>query len=174
METAADQVSSRKARVASAAASLLDRTAVLARDLDRSDLVARVESAQVRVTDPRIRIVVVGPLNQGKSQFVNSLLGCDVCSVGDDETTAVATVVQYGKLLAQSWFSPNLVVNLGEFRCRSTSCSALRRQQHVPMGVRFFASTSSCRAHCWPTGWSSSIRRASEVTEIRMLLELWA
>ncbi|NMD59876.1 dynamin family protein [Rhodococcus globerulus] len=97
METAADQVSSRKARVASAAASLLDRTAVLARDIDRSDLVARAESALVRVTDPRIRIVVVGPLNQGKSQFVNSLLGCDVCSVGDDETTAVATVVQYGE-----------------------------------------------------------------------------
>ena len=92
METAADQVSSRKARVASAAASLLDRTAVLARDIDRSDLVARAESALVRVTDPRIRIVVVGPLNQGKSQFVNSLLNLTVCSVGDDETTAIPTV----------------------------------------------------------------------------------
>ncbi|MDX5312110.1 MAG: dynamin family protein, partial [Rhodococcus sp. (in: high G+C Gram-positive bacteria)] len=46
------------------------------------------------VVDPRLRVVVVGQLKQGKSQFVNSLLNLEVCSVGDDETTAVPTVVQ--------------------------------------------------------------------------------
>lgn len=47
----------------------------------------------MRVLDPRRRIIVVGPLKQGKSQFVNSLLNLTVCSVGDDETTAIPTVV---------------------------------------------------------------------------------
>jgi len=97
MSDSASQVSNRKARVASSTASLLERTAVVAKDFGRTDLVRRLENAQVRVNDPRIRIVVVGPLKQGKSQFVNSLLGIDVCSVGDDETTAVATVVQYAE-----------------------------------------------------------------------------
>lgn len=75
-------------------ADLLDRTAEVAQSVGRSDLVSRVELAKERVLDPRRRIVVVGPLKQGKSQFVNSLLNLDVCSVGDDETTAIPTVVQ--------------------------------------------------------------------------------
>lgn len=75
-------------------ADLLDRTAEVAQNVGRSDLVSRVELAKERVLDPRRRIVVVGPLKQGKSQFVNSLLNLNVCSVGDDETTAIPTVVQ--------------------------------------------------------------------------------
>ncbi|MDQ0281508.1 dynamin family protein [Rhodococcoides fascians] len=74
-------------------AELLDRTAEVATSAGRSDLVDRVEAAKSRVLDPRRRIIVVGPLKQGKSQFVNSLLNLTVCSVGDDETTAIPTVV---------------------------------------------------------------------------------
>ena len=70
-------------------AELLDRTAEVATSAGRSDLVDRVEAAKSRVLDPRRRIIVVGPLKQGKSQFVNSLLNLTVCSVGDDETTAI-------------------------------------------------------------------------------------
>ncbi|MDJ0395294.1 dynamin family protein [Rhodococcus sp. G-MC3] len=75
-------------------ADLLDRTAAVAQTVGRSDLVSRMELAKERVLDPRRRIVVVGPLKQGKSQFVNSLLNLSVCSVGDDETTAIPTIVQ--------------------------------------------------------------------------------
>lgn len=75
-------------------AELLDRTAAVAQTVGRSDLVSRMELAKERVLDPRRRIVVVGPLKQGKSQFVNSLLNLSVCSVGDDETTAIPTIVQ--------------------------------------------------------------------------------
>ncbi|RRQ29077.1 Isoniazid-inducible protein iniA [Rhodococcus sp. Eu-32] len=75
-------------------ADLLDRTAAVAQTVGRSDLVSRMELARDRVLDPRRRIVVVGPLKQGKSQFVNSLLNLEVCSVGDDETTAIPTIVQ--------------------------------------------------------------------------------
>ncbi|OZF39642.1 Isoniazid-inducible protein iniA [Rhodococcus sp. 14-2483-1-1] len=74
-------------------AELLNRTAAVATSAGRSDLVDRVEAARSRVLDPRRRIIVVGPLKQGKSQFVNSLLNLTVCSVGDDETTAIPTVV---------------------------------------------------------------------------------
>lgn len=73
---------------------LLGRMGEIAARSGRQDLVARLDGARVRVTDPRLRIVVVGPLKQGKSQFVNSLLNIEVCSVGDDETTAVPTLVQ--------------------------------------------------------------------------------
>ncbi len=75
-------------------ADLLDRTAAVAQTVGRSDLVERMTLAKERVLDPRRRIIVVGPLKQGKSQFVNSLLNLEVCSVGDDETTAVPTIVQ--------------------------------------------------------------------------------
>ncbi|MGU3432676.1 dynamin family protein [Actinomycetes bacterium M1A6_2h] len=73
---------------------LLGRMRDIAAEADRRDLVDRLTNARERVLDPRMRIVVVGPLKQGKSQFVNSLLNLEVCSVGDDETTAVPTVVQ--------------------------------------------------------------------------------
>lgn len=72
---------------------LLSRTAAVATSAGRSDLADRVEVARARVLDPRRRIIVVGSLKQGKSQFVNSLLNLTVCSVGDDETTAIPTVV---------------------------------------------------------------------------------
>ncbi|QCQ92536.1 dynamin family protein [Rhodococcus sp. SGAir0479] len=74
--------------------SLLDRTVEIASSTGRHDLVQRLGLVRTRVVDPRFRVVVVGQLKQGKSQFVNSLLNLSVCSVGDDETTAVPTVVQ--------------------------------------------------------------------------------
>ncbi|WP_128645540.1 dynamin family protein [Rhodococcus sp. BS-15] len=81
-------------------AELLSRTAAVATSAGRSDLVDRVEAARSRVLDPRRRIIVVGPLKQGKSQFVNSLLNLTVCSVGDDETTAIPTVVSNAESLS--------------------------------------------------------------------------
>ncbi|MFM1726115.1 dynamin family protein [Rhodococcus sp. PAM 2766] len=74
--------------------SLLDQTSAIASSAGRTDLVDRLALVRGRVVDPRFRVVVVGQLKQGKSQFVNSLLNLSVCSVGDDETTAVPTVVQ--------------------------------------------------------------------------------
>ncbi|MFC4604262.1 dynamin family protein [Rhodococcus kronopolitis] len=74
---------------------LLERTGRVAESADRADLAERLAAVTRRVLDPRMRIVVVGPLKQGKSQLVNSLLNLNVCTVGDDETTAVPTVVQH-------------------------------------------------------------------------------
>ncbi|WP_376767227.1 dynamin family protein [Gordonia asplenii] len=75
---------------------IADNLSAIAAVAGRRDLADRLLAATTRLRDPRLRIVVVGQLNQGKSQFVNALLNMAVCRVGDDETTAVPTLVQYG------------------------------------------------------------------------------
>ncbi|MFE2124317.1 dynamin family protein [Rhodococcus aetherivorans] len=90
MHTSSADAAARRA----ALVELIDAAAEHIRAAERGDLAARLEAARTRVVDPRLRVVVVGQLKQGKSQFVNSLLNLEVCSVGDDETTAVPTVVQ--------------------------------------------------------------------------------
>lgn len=91
---------------------MLDAVGSVARSAGRADLVARLDGARSRILDPRMRVVVVGPLKQGKSQLVNSLLNLNVCSVGDDETTAVPTLVQNAQtpsaelVLAEPGFDP--------------------------------------------------------------------
>ncbi|MGW3485399.1 dynamin family protein [Rhodococcus indonesiensis] len=90
MHTSSADAAARRA----ALVDLIDAAAEHIRAAERGDLATRLDAARTRVVDPRLRVVVVGQLKQGKSQFVNSLLNLEVCSVGDDETTAVPTVVQ--------------------------------------------------------------------------------
>ncbi|MFE1595332.1 dynamin family protein [Nocardia sp. NPDC058705] len=75
---------------------VLGDTIEAARAADRDDLVVRLEAVAQRVNDPRRRIVVTGQLEQGKSRFVNALLGLDVCRVGDDLTTTIPLQLEYG------------------------------------------------------------------------------
>jgi replication fork clamp-binding protein CrfC len=76
---------------------LIDHTTKIAEIQDRGDLVERMAKANVRISDPQIRVVIAGQLKQGKSQLLNSLLNVPVSRVGDDETTVVATMVSYGE-----------------------------------------------------------------------------
>jgi len=76
---------------------LIDHTTKIAEANERGDLVERLSRAKTRITDPQIRVVIAGQLKQGKSQLLNSLLNVPVARVGDDETTALATVVSYGE-----------------------------------------------------------------------------
>jgi len=75
---------------------LIDHTARIADLNERGDLRTRLDIAKTRITDPQIRVVIAGQLKQGKSQLLNSLLNMPVARVGDDETTALVTVVGYG------------------------------------------------------------------------------
>lgn len=75
--------------------SVLDNTVAAARAAGRDDLVARLETAAVRVRDPRRRIVVAGQLDQGKSRFINALLNVEICPVGDDVTTRFPMQLAY-------------------------------------------------------------------------------
>jgi len=76
---------------------LIDHSSKIADANERGDLVERLAKAKARITDPQIRVVIAGQLKQGKSQLLNSLLNVPVARVGDDETTALATVVSYGE-----------------------------------------------------------------------------
>jgi replication fork clamp-binding protein CrfC len=76
---------------------LIDHTGRIADLNDRGDLKQRLELARERINDPQIRVVIAGQLKQGKSQLLNSLLNMPVARVGDDETTALVTIVTYGE-----------------------------------------------------------------------------
>ena len=88
---------------------LIDHSAKIAATYDRGDLVERLGKAKERISDPQIRVVIAGQLKQGKSQLLNSLLNVPVARVGDDETTALATVVSYGEQA-----SARLIVSRGD------------------------------------------------------------
>jgi replication fork clamp-binding protein CrfC len=88
---------------------LIDHSSKIADAQERGDLVERLAKAKARITDPQIRVVIAGQLKQGKSQLLNSLLNVPVARVGDDETTALATVVSYGEQA-----SARLIVGRGD------------------------------------------------------------
>ncbi len=88
---------------------LIDHATAIANLNDRGDLVVRLAAARERITDPQIRVVIAGQLKQGKSQLLNSLLNLPVARVGDDETTAVVTVVAHSEQP-----SARLIVSAGD------------------------------------------------------------
>jgi hypothetical protein len=63
---------------------------------DREDLRKRLSMTLERLKDPSIRVMVVGEFKQGKSKFINALVGAPACPVDDDIATSVPTVVRYG------------------------------------------------------------------------------
>ena len=75
--------------------SVLDDTISACTALRRPDLAHRLQRRRARLLDPRLRVVVMGLLNQGKSQLINALVNAQVCAVGDDLTTTAPTVVQH-------------------------------------------------------------------------------
>ncbi len=88
---------------------LIDHSIKIAEANERGDLVERLAMAKTRISDPQIRVVIAGQLKQGKSQLLNSLLNVPVARVGDDETTALATVVSFGEEA-----SARLIVSRGD------------------------------------------------------------
>src|SRR5438067_184959 len=61
----------------------------------RPDLTAKLARTKERLTDPSVRVLVVGEFKQGKSLLVNSLVSASVCPVDDDVATAVPTMVRH-------------------------------------------------------------------------------
>ncbi len=59
----------------------------------RPDLLRRIQQLRERVSDPQVRVLVVGEFKHGKSSLVNGLIAAEVCPVDDDVATSVATVV---------------------------------------------------------------------------------
>lgn len=63
----------------------------------RSDLAGKLERRRSLLVDPKLRVPVIGELNQGKSQLVNALVNAPVCAVGDDVTTITPTTVEHAE-----------------------------------------------------------------------------
>jgi len=63
----------------------------------RPDLGRRLQATRGRLSDPNVRVLIVGEFKQGKSQLVNALVNAPVCPVDDDIATAVPTVVRYAE-----------------------------------------------------------------------------
>ena len=56
-----------------------------------------VEDTQRRLSDSRIRAVVLGEIKQGKSTLINALLGKDVLPTGVTPTTGATVIVREGE-----------------------------------------------------------------------------
>ncbi len=52
---------------------------------------------QERLTDDRVRVLVIGEFKQGKSQLVNALVRARICPVDDDIATSVPTWVSWAE-----------------------------------------------------------------------------
>lgn len=77
---------------------VLDDTIAACITHHRTDLAGRLERKRALLLDSRVRVPVIGELNQGKSQLVNALVNAPVCAVGDDVTTLTPTAVEHAEV----------------------------------------------------------------------------
>ena len=63
----------------------------------REDLALRLDGTRRTLSDPDVRVMVVGEFKQGKSSLVNAMLNAPVCPVDDDVATSVPTLVRYAE-----------------------------------------------------------------------------
>jgi hypothetical protein len=77
---------------------VLDDTIAACITHHRTDLAGKLERRRALLLDPRLRVPVIGELNQGKSQLVNALVNAPICAVGDDVTTETPTAVEHAEV----------------------------------------------------------------------------
>ncbi|MFC9435603.1 dynamin family protein [Nocardia sp. NPDC057030] len=73
---------------------ILDELREMTRFAGRDDLGSRLGMVRARVSDPRVRLVVVGEPKNGMSTLVNSLVGASVSATDSD--LSVPVIVEYG------------------------------------------------------------------------------
>ncbi|WP_228002312.1 dynamin family protein [Nocardia australiensis] len=73
---------------------ILDELREMTRSAGRDDLGGRLNMVRARVSDPRVRVVVVGDSKNGMSTLVNGLVGAEVSAT--DSTLSVPVIVEYG------------------------------------------------------------------------------
>lgn len=73
---------------------ILDELREMARSAGRHDLGGRLNMVRARVSDPRVRIVVVGAPKNGMSTLVNSLVGAEISAT--NSSLSVPVIVEYG------------------------------------------------------------------------------
>ncbi|QIS10281.1 dynamin family protein [Nocardia arthritidis] len=73
---------------------ILDELREMTRSAGRDDLGGRLAMVRARVSDPRVRLVVVGDAKNGMSTLVNSLVRAEVSAT--DSALSVPVIVEYG------------------------------------------------------------------------------
>ncbi|HEX7661724.1 MAG TPA: dynamin family protein [Pseudonocardiaceae bacterium] len=73
----------------------LDQTIGACATHDRPEVADQLRRQRAHLTDPKLRVLIIGAPNQGKSQLVNALVNAPVCAVGDDLTTGTTTTIQH-------------------------------------------------------------------------------
>ena len=153
---------------------LIDHTTKIADVSERSDLWSGWAGRR-RITDPQIRVVIAGQLKQGKSQLLNSLLNVPVARVGDDETTALATVVSYGEQA-----SARLIVARGDgaepevIEISPADIKTDLRRAPQAGGREVLRVEVTAPSPCSRTGWRSSTPPVWAVTDNRICRQRWA
>ncbi|CCH18017.1 dynamin family protein [Micromonospora lupini] len=79
---------------------VLDEIARTCTTHGRGDLLQTVRQKRAQLLDPKLRVLVVGEPNQGKSQLINAIINAPACPVGDGRTTVLPTVVQHAEAAA--------------------------------------------------------------------------
>lgn len=116
---------------------------------ERPDLEARLRQARARLTDDRVRVLVVGEFKQGKSMLVNALVGAPACPVFDDITTSVPTVVRHAEApevilvripegsrdAAAARREPIPVEQLPDYACEQGNPGNRERLDHIEVGL---------------------------------------
>ncbi|GAB2547019.1 dynamin family protein [Nocardia heshunensis] len=74
---------------------LVDRLLELTHASGRMDLTGRLSMARARLSDPRVRLVVVGESSSGMSTLVNSLVGAQVSAT--EGQPSVPVIAEYGQ-----------------------------------------------------------------------------
>ncbi|MET8306664.1 dynamin family protein [Micromonospora sp. NPDC005173] len=74
---------------------VLDEIARTCHTHGRGDLLQTVRQRRTQLLDPKLRVLVIGEPNQGKSQLINAIINAPACPVGDGRTTVLPTVVQH-------------------------------------------------------------------------------
>jgi GTPase Era involved in 16S rRNA processing len=73
---------------------ILDEMREMTRSAGRDDLGGRLDMVRAKVSDPRVRLVVVGDAKNGMSTLVNGLVGAEVSAT--NSALSVPVIVEYG------------------------------------------------------------------------------
>ncbi len=92
--TALDAATAKHPDVMAPLLAQLDELLELTRAAGRADLTARLEMSRARVSDPRVRLVVVGAPKSGMSTLVNGLVGSAVSATASP--VSVPVIAAYG------------------------------------------------------------------------------
>ncbi|MFJ6198936.1 dynamin family protein [Micromonospora sp. NPDC092111] len=105
----------------------LDEIARTCREHGRADLLQAVRQKRAQLLDPRLRVLVIGEPQQGKSQLVNAIVNAPVCPVGDGRTTVLPTVVQHAEVASAT------VVQAGSTPGRPTGTAVPATDERTPV-----------------------------------------